>query len=163
MLLSRMGGHSAGAAFRARSATLNHGRRLCTPGKSSPASEKVGGPSLEEKAQHAVPTATTMFRLSNPEAFMDPNKRISWVVTGVVAAGIGVMVLYALYQDYRAGAGPFARAPTESARDPAAHSQDVLKVRVLPLMPLQPPAGAADSLDLHVLRRGRGFRTAGSS
>ena len=62
---------------------------------------------------------------------MDPNKRISWVVTGVVAAGIGVMVLYALYRDYRDGAGPFARAPTESARDPAAHSQDVLKVRVL--------------------------------
>ena len=28
------------------------------------------------------------------------------------------------------------------------------------LMPLQPPAAAADGLDLRVLRRGRGFRTA---
>ena len=67
-------------------------------------SKTADDPSVEEKAQHAVPTATTMFRLSNPEAFMDPNKRISWVVTGVVAAFLAARLAYAAYQD--SGAPP---------------------------------------------------------
>ena len=62
---------------------LQHAR-LCSAGKGSPPAQPK--PAVKQAAQHAVATSTHIFRISNPEVFMDPNKRVSWIVTGVVAA-----------------------------------------------------------------------------
>ena len=71
--------------------------RLCSAGKGRPpVAPKL---TVEQQAKHAVVTSTHMFRLSNPEAFMDPNRRISWIVTGVVAALLAARLGFALWQD----------------------------------------------------------------
>ena len=75
---------------------LQHAR-LCSAGKGSPPAQPK--PAVKQAAQHAVATSTHIFRISNPEVFMDPNKRVSWIVTGVVAALLAARFGYALYQD----------------------------------------------------------------
>ena len=75
---------------------LQHAR-LCSAGKGSPPAQPK--PAVKQAAQHAVVTSTHIFRISNPEAFMDPSKRVSWIVTGVVAALLAARFGYALYQD----------------------------------------------------------------
>ena len=75
---------------------LQHAR-LCSAGKGSPPAQPK--PAVKQAAQHAVATSTHFFRISNPEAFMDPNKRVSWIITGVVAAFLAARFGYALYQD----------------------------------------------------------------
>ena len=75
---------------------LQHAR-FCSAGKASPPAQPK--PAVKQAAQHAVVTSTHIFRISNPEAFMDPSKRVSWIVTGVVAALLAARFGYALYQD----------------------------------------------------------------
>ena len=75
---------------------LQHAR-FCAAGKASPPAQPK--PAVKQAAQHAVVTSTHIFRISNPEAFMDPSKRVSWIVTGVVAALLAARFGYALYQD----------------------------------------------------------------
>ena len=93
---------------------LQHAR-LCSAGKGSPPAQPK--PAVKEAAQHAVATSTHFFRISNPEAFMDPNKRVSWIITGVVAAFLAARFGYALYQDDGKLFEPTpAPAPTDVAK-----------------------------------------------
>ena len=93
---------------------LQHAR-LCSAGKGGPPAQPK--PAVKQAAQHAVATSTHFFRISNPEAFMDPNKRVSWIITGVVAAFLAARFGYALYQDDGKLFEPTpAPAPTDVAK-----------------------------------------------
>lgn len=50
-----------------------------------------------------IPDATTVFKMSNPEQMLDPKKRSSWVVTGVVALGCAAWLGWAAWKDYNSG------------------------------------------------------------
>lgn len=56
--------------------------------------KKVLEPGIEHKV---VPTATTFFRLSNPELFADPNKSSSWRLVYAVWGLAGGYLGYLLY------------------------------------------------------------------
>ena len=66
--------------------------------------------------------STTLFRMTNPEVNLDPDKRASWIVTGAVAVGCGLMLCYGFYQD-----SVTAAAKANAPHDPGAPPPGALK------------------------------------
>ena len=47
----------------------------------------------------SIPDATTVFKMSNPELMLDPNKRASWKIVGGVVAFFTVYLSYTAYKE----------------------------------------------------------------
>lgn len=63
------------------------------PDKPQPAYDKDGKP------LPSIPVATTLFKMSNPELMLDPNKRASWRIVAGVVAFFGCYMTYTAYQE----------------------------------------------------------------
>ena len=92
------------------------------------------GPGEMKKPQPAprppeVPTATTLFKLTNPELMLDPRRRRSWLITGGVAAFFAVYLSWTFYWEAREAAAAQQRglqsAPPAAGAPPIG---DVVKV-----------------------------------
>ena len=118
----------------ARPALASSSSRVARPLSTSPsaptppkpaadaASTQQAAASSETPPQAPQIDSTMLFRLTNPEVNLDPNKRASWIVTGAVAVGCGLMLCFGLYQD-RVTAAAKASAPP----DPGAVPTDAVK------------------------------------
>lgn len=51
------------------------------------------------KASPPIPDATTVFKMSNPELLLDPNKRASWKIVGAVVAFFSVYLTVSAYRE----------------------------------------------------------------
>jgi hypothetical protein len=66
-------------------------RALCTGVPKTPQTAARGSPPSPLKQQKVVPTSTSMFRFTNPELYMDPQKASTWKLIGglwIVCGGI---------------------------------------------------------------------------
>ena len=76
-----------------------------------------------------VPTATTLFKFTNPELMLDPRRRRSWLITGGVAAFFAVYLSWTFYWEAREAAAAQQRelenAPPAAGAPPTG---DVAKV-----------------------------------
>ena len=97
-----------------------------TPSASTPPKPAAdAAPTQQAAASSDAPPqidSTTLFRLTNPEVNLDPNKRSSWIVTGATAVGCVLMICYGMYQDSVTAAAKAAAPP-----DPAALPTDAVK------------------------------------
>ena len=82
------------------------------PHDAAPAGSSASSSSDDGKPKPPIPDSTMLFRMTNPEVAMDPNKRISWVITGVVGFLLLARWGYAFYWDVREDRlGPQAPEP----------------------------------------------------
>lgn len=88
---------SALRLLRTQSAPLSSGHRpLCT------APKKPAGPKKDaEQPEHRpyVPTSTSMFRFTNPELYMDPQKASTWKLIGGLWIVFGGIAAYGFCTD----------------------------------------------------------------
>ena len=78
----------------ARRAAALRPRALCTGVPKTPKTAAQEPPPTLPKQQKIVPTSTTMFRFTNPELYMDPQKASTWKLIG------GLWVVFGSYAGY---------------------------------------------------------------
>ena len=88
MLMQRVA-RTPGRVAAAARVRLHVQARSCSGGTSKP-SAKPTSPTTSQAP--GVPTATTLFKMSNPELLLDPNKRASWTV--VVRTSMRMCLLF---------------------------------------------------------------------
>jgi len=104
LLLLRWRGGAMTAARRGPAGPLPRRRLLCAasrpPPKPPPTHDADGKP------LPSIPDATTLFKISNPELLLDPQKRSSWKLVAGVVAFFSCYLTYTAYKEGLLTDGP---------------------------------------------------------
>lgn len=74
-----------------------------------------------EKPKPSIPDATTLFKMSNPELWLDPDKRSSWYVVGGVIAFFSVYLTVSAYREGLFDATASTTEPAPQVLDAEVH------------------------------------------